>query len=96
MTLTIAKDNMEQYFTLFTKTNTVSIKKPKSLLEQLKTWAMNQRMKKKTAKSFSNSHSAPLVHFLDKAWNADHEKVIAFNVFLAICKLGAFTFSSNN
>lgn len=95
MTVTIAKDNLEQYFTHFTKTNTGSIKKPKSLLEQLKTWAMNQRMKKKQAKSFKDSHAAPIVLFLEDVWFTDHEKLVAFNVFIAICKIGAISFNNN-
>ena len=33
MTLTTAKENLEQYFKLYKKTNTSSIKKVKSLLE---------------------------------------------------------------
>ena len=94
MTVKTAKENLEQYFKLYKKTNTTSIKKTKSLLEQLRTWARNHRMKTKQAKSFRDFHAANQVRFFEEIFDETHEKIIAFNVLLALFKLNVIRFEN--
>jgi hypothetical protein len=94
MTLTIAKENLEQYFSLYKKSNTSGIKKTKSLLEQLRTWARNSCTKKKSAKAFRNFPEVQQ-QFMG-IFDAKHEKVIAFNVTLALFRMGVIKFDGPN
>ena len=94
MVILAARTNLEQYFQLYEKTSTSKIKKVKSLLEQLRTWARNQTAKTKSAKSFRLNYPAAQVHFLENVFDKEHEKIIAFNVFIALLKIGAIGFSN--
>lgn len=81
--MTLAKEIMEKYFLLHKNTNTKGIKKVKSLLEMLKTWTKNAVTKLKMAKNsyLPENHSEFLKIFDEK-----HERVVAFNVILALFK----------
>ena len=95
MIVLTAKENLGQYFKLFKKTNTSSIKKVKSLLEQLRTWARNFRMKTKQAKSFRDYYRVEQVRFFEELFDETHEKVVAYNVILALLRIGVVKFEGN-
>mmetsp|Transcript_5406 Transcript_5406/g.6686 ORF Transcript_5406/g.6686 Transcript_5406/m.6686 type:complete len:96 (+) Transcript_5406:1021-1308(+) len=95
MTVMMARQIVEQYATLFDQANCAQIKKAKSLLEQLKTWSKNLCMKTKKAKSFHVQHTQQQIRFYEQSFSEDHERIIALNVFFALCKVGAVTFNQN-
>ena len=52
-------------------------------------------MKTKQAKSFRNFHSAHQVKFFEEIFDETHEKVIAFNVILALFRIRVIRFEGN-
>lgn len=93
MTVSLAKEIMEQYFKLFNDAGVERIKKAKSLLETLKTWTKNSVTKKKTAKvklMYERQYQ-----FLER-FSQSHERIVAFNVLLALFKFTVIRYENDS
>jgi len=89
MVVRLAEQTYGLFFEKFQSSNIPTITKPLSLFSTMKTWARNERTKIKQAKSFRINYSNQQVDFLEKVFSESHEKIIAYNVFLALIRVGA-------